>query len=310
MSVTGLVGPAEMGITDAHSHLWIEPVAGALPGAPVLNQRELILAELGLYRRAGGGSVIDCQPGGCGRASRALQSLSVDSGVRIVCCSGYHRQRYYGPDAWLWRAKTDEIQAEFARELSLGTRETRGDPGTVRAGFVKAALEASLAETPLAPLEAAARAAAESGAALLIHTERGLAVEDFLPGLLAWGVRPAQVILCHIDKRPDFGLHRELAKEGYLLEYDTFYRPLYDPETNLWPLIQRMVADGWSANLALATDMADSALWRSFSGASVPGMAGILELILPRLEQVGIQETAIKAILGRNIANRLASFLD
>ncbi len=308
MTVRGLEDPAGLGVVDAHSHLWIEPVDGAAPGSPVLTDRARILAELDLYRRAGGGGVVDCQPGGCGRNSLALADLSLASGVRVVCCTGYHRQHYYPPQAWLWRAGVDELKDEFVRELREGTRESRRQGSPVRAGFVKAALEASLEETPPAPLEAAARAAAETGAALLVHTERGQAVEQLVERLAAWNVQPGQVILCHVDKRPDFALHRELARAGFLLEYDTFYRPYYNPEANVWPLIARMAADGLGGSLALATDMADSALWRSFSGGDTPGMPGILEVIRPRLERMGVDPHTIRDLLGRNIAQRLATF--
>jgi len=308
MTVTGFVEPHELGITDAHSHLWIEAVRGAAPGAPVLMDRPKILEELAAFRRAGGGGVVDCQPGGCGRDCRALAELSAASQVKIIACTGYHRQRYYRPDDPLWQAGVDQIETEFIRELRQGTLETRDQALPVRAGFVKAALEASLVETPLNPLAAAAGAAAETGSALLVHTEQGKAVEDLIARLAGWGVRPGQVILCHMDKRPDFGLHSELAREGFLLEYDTFYRPFYLPDANLWPLIGRMAQAGLSDSLALATDMADSAMWRSFSVAVVPGMAGILDVILPRLEGMGISQAAIQKMTGENISTRLATF--
>ena len=151
MTVSGMVNPLELGITDAHSHLWIEEVNGALQGAPVLTERAKILEELAAYRLAGGGAVVDCQPGGCGRDSRALADLSAASEVKVVCCTGYHRRRYDGPDDPLWHAGVDDIRAEFERELRLGTRETRDRAVPVQAGFVKAACEASLAETPPRP---------------------------------------------------------------------------------------------------------------------------------------------------------------
>ena len=59
--VTGSVKPAEAGITDAHSHVWIAPVPGVSTGGPVLDDRSAIAAELVDYRQAGRGTVIDCQ---------------------------------------------------------------------------------------------------------------------------------------------------------------------------------------------------------------------------------------------------------
>src|SRR5512133_2560801 len=91
LSVTGPVDPVRLGVTDAHNHLWIDPVAGSAPGSPVLNNPAAILEELRAYRAAGGGAIVDCQPGGCGRNGAALFELSRDSGVTVVACTGFHR---------------------------------------------------------------------------------------------------------------------------------------------------------------------------------------------------------------------------
>lgn len=111
-------------------------------------------------------------------------------------------------------------------------------------------------------------------------------------------------MICHIDKRPDFSLHHDLAIMGVLLEYDTFYRPKYEPQKNLWPLIQRMVADGLEDSVALATDMAEVKLW-SLPGHG-PGLGGFLTIIGRRLKEIGL-ESSLGKLLGGNIAHRLAS---
>ena len=63
-----------MGITDAHNHVWIEPVQGADPAAPVLDQFDLIRKELLAYQAAGGGSILDCQPAAAGGMAITWQS--------------------------------------------------------------------------------------------------------------------------------------------------------------------------------------------------------------------------------------------
>jgi predicted metal-dependent phosphotriesterase family hydrolase len=299
MTVLGSIVPEQLGITDGHNHVWIEAVPGGAASAPVLTQEELILSGLDAYRRAGGGAIIDCQPGGCGRDGRRLRHLAQASQVHLVACTGFHRRRYYPVDFDLWSLSAEAAAERFGAELNLGLAETQGFT-PVRAGFVKAACEARLSDTPRAALEGAAGAAAASGAALMVHTEKGAAVEDMLSFFTTRGVSAGQLVLCHIDKRPDFGLHRELAQAGVLLEYDTFYRPQYDPEANLWPLIARMAAAGLDHRIALATDMAEAELWRA------PGLEGLLTIIRPRLLTLGLEPGAIERMLGGNIAARLA----
>ena len=191
----------------------------------------------------------------------------------------------------------------FITELRQGLIETCERLVPVRAGFVKAACEATLGTTPRAPLEGAAWAARVTGAALAVHTERGEAAEEIVRFLAVEEVDAHQLILCHMDKRPDFGLHRELAQAGVLLEYDTFQRPKYDPEANLWPLIERMAAAGLDDAVALATDMADPALWAYGGG---PGPASLPGSIRARLQAIGLPPETITGMLGYNVATRLA----
>jgi phosphotriesterase-related protein len=136
------------------------------------------------------------------------------------------------------------------------------------------------------PLEGAATACAETGAPLEVHTEKGSAAEAVLDFLVRCGTPLEKIILCHMDKPLDFGLHRELASAGVLLEYDTFYRPKYEPEKNLWKLIEGMVAGGLGHRVALATDMAERSMWSQMGGG--PGLAGFPLVVRPRLQATGL----------------------
>jgi predicted metal-dependent phosphotriesterase family hydrolase len=118
------------------------------------------------------------------------------------------------------------------------------------------------------------------------------------------GVLPNQLVLCHMDKRPDISLHIALTNLGVLLEYDTFYRPKYNPNANLWPMIEKMVSEGLSTQIALATDMAEAALYRRIGGG--PGLQSLPGEIQEHLKLIGVTETARKQMLGGNIARRLA----
>ena len=91
-----------------------------------------------------------------------------------------------------------------------------------------------------------------------------------------------------------------------LLEYDTFYRPKYNPDANAWPLIVRMTAAGLDRCVALATDMADPGFW-AFGGG--PGLVGLPTTIRARLRALGLPDSAVRKMLGHNIADRLAGLV-
>jgi phosphotriesterase-related protein len=293
-----------LGITDAHNHVWIEPNPQADPAAPVLNQYNPINDELKLYRAAGGGSLLDCQPGGCGRNATKLAQLSKASGVNIIACTGFHRQKYYSPDHWLFSTSSEQARAYFVQELISALEETKDQPEPIRAGFIKIALESAWGDTPQATLEGAADAAYQTGSLVEIHTEKGRLAEKAAIYFEDHGVASHQLVLCHLDKKPDPGLHAELARFGALLEYDTFYRPKYEPESRLWPLIHKMVAAGLSDHVALATDMAEGEMYTTIGNG--PGLASLPTEIQSKLRQIGISESSIQQMLGGNIARRLA----
>ena len=305
--VATVQGPIDyecLGITDAHNHMWIDPVPGADPSSPVLNQFDPILKDLVEYRELGGWSLLDCQPGGCGRNANQLLALSKESGVHIIASTGFHRKKYYSRDFWLWKAGTQEICEFLSSELEQGLKETLDTPSPVKAGFIKIAIEATWAECPHAALEGAASAAMKTKALMEIHTEKGALAEKACIYFTGRGLLPTQLVFCHMDKRPDFGLQKELARLGVLLEYDTFYRPKYKPSENLWPLLEHMVAAGLADRIALATDMAESELYHNIGGGA--GLGSLPGEILKQLHERGIPETECKQMVGGNITRRLA----
>jgi phosphotriesterase-related protein len=308
MTVFGQVVPEELGVTDAHSHGWIEHVPGADLEALIHDDEDGICRDLAAYRDLGGQSIIDCQPGLCGRNGNKLRSISQGSGVHIVACTGFHLQRYYPARTELFAMTAGKAAQFFLNEIREGLVESLTDDAPVDApvypGFIKIAAEATLAASPMALFEAAAEVSRQTGLAIEMHTEQGAAVEYFLDFFSRQGLAPERLVFCHVDKRPDFGLHRELASAGVMLEYDTFVRPKYEPETKAWPLLQEMIASGLSDQVALATDLALTNQW-SYAGGS-PGPAAFLSVVRDRLIDTGIESEVVTRLTGRNIADRLA----
>lgn len=312
-TVTGPVRPEAVRLADGHAHAWIagtDPVApprsddparrGPLGPHPVLADFAPIRDELAGFRAAGGTTLIDCQPGGCGRDTRVLRRLAEATGLQITATTGYHLQRYYPAGHWLWSATVEEAAAYFVEELTGGTVESGG---TVRAGTIKVAYDGTVGRQSAVLLEAAGLAARQTGAAILAHTEQGRNVEALLTFFARRDVPLNRLYLCHLDKRPDLGLHRELARAGVLLGYDTFLRPKYDPERGAWPLLRALVADGLDEAIAIGLDLAPVEMWR-FAGG--PGLLALPEQIIPRLRSEGFGAPTILRLTAQNVAARLA----
>jgi predicted metal-dependent phosphotriesterase family hydrolase len=301
-TVTGLVPVEQVRLADAHAHAWIAPPEGV----PAENRFELtnydaIKAELSDFRAAGGTTLVDCQPGGCGRDANRLFDLARTTGLHITATTGFHLRKYYPPNSWLWSAPAQKIAAYFVEELTAGMVETGS---TIPATTIKVAYEGVIDGQPRVLMEAAAEAARQTGALLLFHTERGANVEALPPFFADRGIDAQRLYLCHVDKRPDIGLHRELAQAGVLLGYDTFIRPQYDPEQGVWPLLKALVAEGLSAHIAISLDLATASMWRHYGGQVGPIF--LPQQIVARLRAEGYPETIIHQLTAQNIASRLA----
>lgn len=307
-TVTGTVAVEAVQLADGHEHVWIKPAGGVSEDARIeLNDYPRIRQELEAFKAAGGTLLVDCQPGGAGRDTRQLRRLSEETGVLITATTGAHQRKYYPPDSWQWRAGVDEAARYFISELTEGTRESLGEESgaePVRAAIIKIGYEGVIEGQTEVLMEAAAVASRQTGASILFHTEMGRNIEALIPFFEKHGVAPNRLYMCHVDKRPDVGLHRELARAGVLLGYDTFGRPKYDPDHNVWRLIPALAADGLAHGMAVCLDFAFPSMWRSFGGE--PGLTFIQSDILPHLAQIGLDAATIKRLTAQNVANRLA----
>ncbi|MCB0192709.1 MAG: hypothetical protein KDJ65_12260 [Anaerolineae bacterium] len=303
MNIQTVLGPVpieDVKLADAHAHVWISPPKGVAPKHQLeLNKFQSIDAELKDFRSAGGTTLIDCQPGGCGRDARMLAKFSETHGLHITSTTGFHLERYYPSGSWLWTSSEQPAIDYFVSELTSGLREY----GEALATTIKVGFEGKIEGQTRILMEAAAEAARQTGAAILVHTEQGFNAEELPLFFDDRGVPPQQVYLCHLDKRADFGLHQELAQAGMLLGYDTFARSKYKPRKTSWPLLMQMIRRGFEDHIAIGLDLARNTMWQHYGGE--PGLVYLPDRILPLLHNEGLSETVVSKLTAQNIAQFL-----
>lgn len=271
-TVLGDVRPEELGVCDAHDHLFLR--SPRLPGQE-LNDAAAARAELNAFRAAGGGTVVQWTPYGMGRRAADLPDLSRSSGVHVVCATGLHQAAHYSTQ--LLEELRGGLAEVFVAELTQGI----GTSG-VRAGLIKVAggfhaLDAHARWT----MTAAAEAHHATGAAIAVHLEMGtgaLDVLDLLCGRL--GVEPHRVILGHLNRSPDPVVQRQAAEAGAYLAFDG---PSLAHHATDWRMPQavRALADaGFGHRLLLGGDTVVAGA-RSVDGG--PGMPYLLRRVRPRL---------------------------
>ena len=285
---------------DSHIHLWFERYDGFSETKTGFDAYQYIKNELIKFKSGGGVCVIDCTPYGLGREGNILRQLSLDSKINIITVTGFHNQLYYSHDFFLWSSSIREAENFFSAEIEENLFECRTSNRSIKAGIIKIPFLGKLEGQYLKLAIAAVNTSLKTGAPMLVHTDQGINVERIVEFLEGSGLDPKKVILHHMDKRPDIILHTELARKGYLLEYDTFLRPKYEPDKNLWLLIIKMIQAGYEDSIFTGSDIYENEMWDNVSKNG--GLPAFFDAITIRLKQSGISSEVIKKIVGGNMA--------
>ena len=337
-TVLGPVRPEELGRTTTHEHLFIDflcmfkapseaseqyrafqPVAlenlGWVRYDPFRNRDNLQLLDEGtaiseamLFKRAGGGTIVDATTIGIGRDPKALARIARATGLNIVMGAGYYVDAVH-PEG-MDETSAADIAGEIVADITTGV----GDTG-VRAGIIgELGCSWPLTENERKVLQAGAGAQQETGAPVLIHPGRNEAAPfEILEVLAEAGADLSRVIMGHLDRTfHDEGKLIELARMGCYLEYD-----LFGWETSFYPLsesdmpndvqrigfIKTLIGAGYGSRIVIAQDVFGKHQLAKYGGH---GYAHILENIVPRMREKGISQEDIGSILVANPARILA----
>lgn len=306
VTVTGPLRAADLGVTDAHDHLFLR--TPALPGQD-FDDLARAVAEVREAQATGLGSIVEMTPIGCGRRPDLMRALSEATGVPVVAATGYHRDAHYPAGHWVHDAPVELLAERILADLEQGMHPADWlDPtqplDAARAGVIKAgASYQRISRSERRRLEAAAVGSRRTGVAILVHAEVGTCGHDIVDLLEAEGVAPDRVILAHLDRNPDPEVHAEIAARGAFLEYDTLGRIKYRPDSDLLDLMEAMVTAGHLGQLLLGLDLGRRDYFRSWDGG--PGMRYLMATFAPRLRR-RIGDAAVEAILVANPARAFA----
>jgi phosphotriesterase-related protein len=306
MTVAGAVPATELGVVDAHDHLFLR--SPAIPGGE-MDDLEAAVVEVDDARETGIRTVVDMTPIGLGRRPDLLRAVSQAAGIPIIAATGYHRDAHYPDGHWVHDASVEELADRVIRDIEVGMHRADWDdpataPDPARAGAIKAGSSYHHAsEAERRRLEACAIGSRRGGVPILVHTEIGTFGHEIVDILTGFGVSPHRIILAHMDRNPDAELHAEIAARGVNLEYDTMGRTKYRPDSDLLDLIERMVGAGHVERLLLGQDIGRRSMLRAYGGG--PGMRYLMETFVPRVRR-RIGDEATDAILVRNPARVFA----
>ncbi|MBE1461058.1 phosphotriesterase family protein [Kibdelosporangium phytohabitans] len=269
-TVLGDIAPKELGVCDAHDHLFIR--SPMLPGQE-LDDAAAALAELNAFTALGGRAVAQWTPWGMGPRNDDLPKLSRQSGVHIISATGMHQAKHYDQDEL--RRVYDQLAGLFVHELT-GAQTT--------AGMIKVAgAYHHLDDHARHVIAAAAEAHHATDAPIGIHLEGGTAALDVLHLLCDTHRVPAhRVILGHVHRFPDTRVHRQAAEAGAFLAFDGPSRAHHSTDWRLLNSLATLADAGHAQRILLG---GDTTTRTARSSADGPGMPFLLRSLRPRIER-------------------------
>lgn len=294
-----------LGVCDAHEHVvmhgeWLDQHFPEF----VLSNLDLTLKDLGAFRAAGGGWIVDSMPTGAGRNAALLAQAAKASQIPIVCPTGVHQVKYYPPDHPLISMDRERLAQMFVREITVGVDDGAGTLA-FRAGVIKVASNGKRMTVQDKERYAASVIAQHAtGCPILTHTEAGPDAYEQVDFLIAHGATPSQIVLSHCDKNGDESFHRDLLQAGVCLEYDQHFRQLSRGERCIAVDLIAELIEQFPRQLLVGMDMARKSYWKGYGGQ--PGLAWLMTDLLPRLRSSGLTELQVAQISTANAVDTFA----
>jgi phosphotriesterase-related protein len=337
-TVLGEISSEELGITLPHEHLLIDCVAswyqtspiGELPIAIdmlgplrrnssickdnlILEEKDTV-PELAKFKQAGGRSLVDVTVDGLGRNPSALKRISAQTGINIICATGWYLQSCH--PAYVSRMSVDELSRIMIKDLTEEIGESD----------IKAGVIGELGTTePLHPDEkkvllAAAKAQGETGVPLTIHpagydappnrpdnvrhkcARKGEKYIDIIENEAIF----EKVYMSHVDGvEIDLDYHRRLLDKGINIDYDlwgldtAYYDDVYPgawgvSDNQRVDALLELCAQGYEKNIMLSHDIAMKMQLTKYGGF---GYAHILQNVVPVLRYKGMSESQIRTMM-------------
>jgi phosphotriesterase-related protein len=338
-TVLGPVAAESLGVTMTHEHLLVDlsqilkpPVEASKRGAfyapvtmellgrltyagqPNLDNSRLLdvetaIAEALLYRRAGGGTIVEATSIGIGRDPEGLRQIALGTGLHIVMGGSFYLAASHPAD--LASRSEDDLVDEIVRDVVEGVGLTGIRSGII--GEVGCSWPLTPGERKV--LRASGRAQRRTGAPLLIHPGRDEAAPaEIVEVLRDVDADLSRTIIGHIERTIfERSALKKLAETGCVIEFDLFGREnsYYRHAAHIdlpndaerLRTIAWLVSEGHGRQIVVAHDTASKAHLVRYGGC---GYAHVVQNIVPRMRLRGFQAQDIRAILVDTPARVLA----
>jgi predicted metal-dependent phosphotriesterase family hydrolase len=286
MTVLGPVDSLALGMALPHEHVFCD-LMKEYRGDGLLHDVELAIAELSLFRRAGGGTLVECSTMD-GRNPQGLRAVAERTGLNIVMGCGFYREPYLDR-RWFDARDANEIARILVAECEKGVGDSRVRPGVLG----EIGCDRNITAVEDRAFRAVARTHHQTGLSITTHAARwpvGLLQLDLLE---EEGVKPGRVIVGHCDTVPDTGYHERIARRGAFVQFDTIRGGSeYETDCRI-RYVMSLVNLGLHRQVLLSHDVCLHSMLKAMGGC---GYDYIPVTFIPKLRAAGVDQATIEAI--------------
>jgi predicted metal-dependent phosphotriesterase family hydrolase len=291
-SITGDIPCEQMGITYSHEHIVIEESFPTL-GNPdfLLNDVEKISTELSGLKTLGCSTMVDTMPVNAGRNALKSAEISEQTGINIIIPTGLHLEIYYPPSHWRYTYNEDQLSHLFIQDIINGIdKYDYNGPITERTSYKAGLIKLATGDGPFTKhqekiFHAVVNAHRETGAPILTHTNNGNKAIEQTELFEKLGANLNHIVLSHLDRNKDLGLHYALMQTGISVEYDSAFRWKKDDENWTYILLEKLLPL-YAGQITAGMDAARNTYWRTYGGK--PGLDYLLTIFPEELNKRGL----------------------
>ncbi len=293
-TVKGPIPASDLGVTMAHEHLSVDLAGVRSDSDSVFTHSPLVLGEMNDLRNAGVDSVIEVSCLGMGRNVFALRHIADETGLNVVCSTGFYLESYH--PAWIADASIKKIEDTFEREFADGIDGSDVKPGVI-GEIAGEKNEITLGEQKV--MIAAAHVASRVGCAVTTHCQLGQMALEQAALLTGEGLAPEKVVLGHMDLANDLEYYKRVLDLGVNIGFDTCGKDCYLSDDVRADNLARLVELGYERQIVLSADVSRQSYMAAKGGN---GYVAVMKRVVPMLRERGVTESSIQTMLIANPA--------